>query len=95
MPARRRSSPVSAWHGRLAEAQLHRLTYVAFGAETAGLTRRQGDEVVQLAAVRIVYGKRVEGEVLDPLVNPVRKSPAVNRCPWHHRRDGRRCAGGG
>ncbi len=53
------------------ERKLTELAYSVFDTETTGLLPSEGDEIIQMGAVRIVNNRLLRQEIFDQLVDPV------------------------
>lgn len=60
----------------LDDRNLSELAYTVFDTETTGLNPREGDEIIQIGASRIVNNKLLRNEFFEQLIDPQRELPA-------------------
>ena len=59
----------------LLDARLDKITYTVFDTETTGLSPDGGDEIISIAAVRIVNSRIVYHDIFEELIDPKRDIP--------------------
>ena len=60
---------------KTAQTALRECTFVVFDTETTGLSPSDGDEIIQIGAIRIVRSRLLYNETFDQLVDPLRFVP--------------------
>ena len=60
---------------KTAQKPLRECTFVVFDTETTGLSPSDGDEIIQIGAIRIVHSRLLYNETFDQLVDPLRSVP--------------------